>query len=47
MLVFLRLLADYKNVLAGTSDMFGDNFKIFWGILGFLALLNLIFMAAK
>jgi ATP-binding cassette, subfamily C (CFTR/MRP), member 4 len=47
MLVFLRILADYKNVLAGTSDMFGDSFKNFWGILGLLALLNLIFLAVK
>jgi hypothetical protein len=46
-LAFLRILADYKNVQAGKSDWYAGDFTKFWGVLGFLAFLNLIFLVLK
>jgi len=46
-LMFLRLLTDYKNVKVGNDDFFGGSFVKFWGTLGFLALLNLVILILK
>lgn len=46
-IVFIRVLADYKFVANGTSANFGGDFGRFWGTLGALALGNMLVLAVK
>ena len=45
--MFYRFLADFKIVNNGTSGIFGNDFPLYWGILGLLVTLFFLFLVIK
>ena len=45
--VYYRFLADFDNVKAGTSSNFGNNFRLYWGIMAMILILFFVVLVIK